>query len=182
MTEYQVKIGFWLRAHDSVSIEAVSDAEAIRKAKAAALKAMASRAYPENIDLDTRREGIIVYVDRVVGGRREVVAEDVEFDDDRIHPAPVLASGVSSYNRHKLALEVQDAVNLRALAREFVRIVDQAADESKSTSATRHDAAVILLVNKFESLCGSAGRFRDAYASCKAKANSRQSQDQEEPS
>jgi hypothetical protein len=32
MTEYVVKIAFWLRAFDSVTIEATSDAEAIEKA------------------------------------------------------------------------------------------------------------------------------------------------------
>ena len=31
MTEYVVKIGFWLRAYDSVTVEADADAEAIRK-------------------------------------------------------------------------------------------------------------------------------------------------------
>ena len=35
MTEYVVKIAFWLRAFDSVTIEATSDAEAVEKAKVA---------------------------------------------------------------------------------------------------------------------------------------------------
>ncbi len=60
MTEYIVNIGFWLRAHNSLSIEGESDAEAIEKAKAAAVAAMESMAHPEH----------------------------VEFDDDRIHPPP----------------------------------------------------------------------------------------------
>ena len=33
MTEYIVKIGFWLRAYDSRTIDAASDAEAIEQAK-----------------------------------------------------------------------------------------------------------------------------------------------------
>ena len=45
MTEYLVKVGFWLRAYDSVTVEAVTDSEAIEKAKAAAKTAMDSRAY-----------------------------------------------------------------------------------------------------------------------------------------
>ena len=36
MSEYLVKVGFWLRAYDSMTIEAATDAEAIEKAKAAA--------------------------------------------------------------------------------------------------------------------------------------------------
>jgi len=81
-----------------------------------------------------------------------------------------------NYNRHKIALEVQDAVNLRALAREFVKIGDQAAEETKSTSATWSDPAVVLFVNKFESLCGSAESFSEVYAVCQDRANSTQSQ------
>jgi hypothetical protein len=78
-----------------------------------------------------------------------------------------------SYNRHRIALEVQDAVNLRALAREFVKIVDQASAEAKS--ATWADPAVVLFVNKLESLCRSADKFNEAYAVCKDRANSTQS-------
>ena len=46
MTEYVVKIGFWLRAYDSVTVEADADAEAIEKAKIAATTAMTSTAHP----------------------------------------------------------------------------------------------------------------------------------------
>ena len=55
MTEYVVKIAFWLRAFDSVTIEATSDAEAVDKAKVAATAAMESTAFPEHIDTDERR-------------------------------------------------------------------------------------------------------------------------------
>lgn len=84
MTEYLVKVGFWLRAYDSVTVEAATDAEAIEKAKAAATAAMESRAYPEAIDTDERRHGVIAYIDTLAPGTREAVAEDVAFDDDRI--------------------------------------------------------------------------------------------------
>jgi hypothetical protein len=85
VTEYVVKLAFWLRGWDSVTIEAEADAEAIDKAKAAAKRAMESRVIPESIDTDRRREGLIAYVDRLDPDRRECVVENVVFDDDRIH-------------------------------------------------------------------------------------------------
>ena len=47
MTHYKVKIGFWLSAYDGFALEAVSDAEAIEKAKAAATVAMEASDQPE---------------------------------------------------------------------------------------------------------------------------------------
>ncbi len=88
MTDYIVKIGFWLRAYDTLTVEADNDAEAIEKAKAAAALAMESRAFPDHIDTDERREGVIAFIDRSAGDDREAVIEDVEFDDDRIHGPP----------------------------------------------------------------------------------------------
>jgi hypothetical protein len=88
MSEYIVKIGFWLRAYDGFTVEADSDAGAIEKAKAAAKTAMESGAYPEHIEIAERREGIIAFIDRVTPAGRDVVTEDVEFDDDRNHDAP----------------------------------------------------------------------------------------------
>jgi hypothetical protein len=85
MTEYTVKIGFWLRAYDGFTVEADTDAEAVEKAKAAAKTAMESAANPEEIDFEGRREGVIVFIDRVTAAGREEVAENVAFDDDRIH-------------------------------------------------------------------------------------------------
>ena len=49
---------------------------------------MESIAYPEHIDTDERREGVIAYIDRLIPDGREEVIEDVEFDDDRIRDAP----------------------------------------------------------------------------------------------
>jgi len=70
------------------------------------------------------------------------------------------------YDRFGVALDVQDAGNLRALAREFVRVVDSAMLETQSTVETWNDAAVVLFVNKFESLCRSEARFSAAYKIC----------------
>jgi hypothetical protein len=85
VTEYVMKLAFWLRAWDSVTIEAAADSEAIDKAKAVAKAAMESRASPESIDTDHRREGVIAYVDRLGPDRRESVVENVAFDGDYIH-------------------------------------------------------------------------------------------------
>jgi hypothetical protein len=54
MSEYIVKIGFWLRAYDDFSVDANSDGEAVEKAKTAAKMAMGSTAYPEHIDIEER--------------------------------------------------------------------------------------------------------------------------------
>jgi hypothetical protein len=88
MTEYIVKIAFSLRAFDSLTVEAVTNAEAVEKAKIAAKAAMESMAYPEHIDIDERREGVIAFIDRVTPDGRHAVIEDVAFDDDRIHGPP----------------------------------------------------------------------------------------------
>ncbi len=89
MTEYLVKIGFWLRAYDSITVEANGDAEAIEAAKSAAKAAMEAGCQPEHIEIEDRREGIIAYIDRVTADGKEQVIEAVPFDDDRIHPPPV---------------------------------------------------------------------------------------------
>jgi hypothetical protein len=83
MSEYTVKIGFWLRAYDGFSVEAESDAEAIEKAKGQAKSEMESLAQPEHIDWE-RREGVIVFIDRISDEARAIVAEDLAFDDDWI--------------------------------------------------------------------------------------------------
>ena len=88
MSEYIVKIGFWLRAYDSFAVEAESDADAIENAKAAAKTAMASGAYPEHIDVEERREGIIAFIDHITPDGRQAVIEAVKFDDDHIHDVP----------------------------------------------------------------------------------------------
>ena len=84
MSEYVVKIGFWLRAYDSFTVEADSDAGAIEKAKLSARIAMESRAHPEHIDIEERREGIIAFIDRITRDGRQAVIEDVPFPGDHI--------------------------------------------------------------------------------------------------
>ncbi len=49
---------------------------------------MESGAQPEHIEITDRREGIIVFIDRIEPDGQYTVIEDVEFDDDRIHVAP----------------------------------------------------------------------------------------------
>lgn len=88
MRSYIVKIGFWLRAYETLTVQAASDTDAIREAKIAAMIAMQSTARPEHIDSDERREGVIAWIERVTADGLEAVAEDVEFDDDRIHGVP----------------------------------------------------------------------------------------------
>ena len=85
MTEYLIKVAFWLRAFDSATIEASNDAEAIELGKAAAVTVMASHAHPEAIDFDERREGSIAYIDRVGPCGREEMVNHVSFDSDRLH-------------------------------------------------------------------------------------------------
>lgn len=88
MSEYVVKIAFWPRACDGFKVEAESDADAIEQAKVAATTAMELGAYPEHIELEERREGIIAFIDHITPAGRQAVIEAVEFDDDRIHDLP----------------------------------------------------------------------------------------------
>ena len=79
---------------------------------------------------------------------------------------PMHDPAVKPYNRFKVALDIQDAVNLVALSREFVKVVDAAYEERSGTVSLRDDPAVILFVNKFESMCRSEERFSEAYCEC----------------
>ena len=49
---------------------------------------MESGAYPEHVDIEERREGVIAFIDRVPPGGRYAVGEDLTFDDDRVHDSP----------------------------------------------------------------------------------------------
>ena len=66
------------------------------------------------------------------------------------------------------ALFVQDAVNLRAIARLLVAAADHADNHFGGTEAAWRDPAVVLIVNKIESLVQSNERFSDAYTQCKS--------------
>jgi len=74
-------------------------------------------------------------------------------------------------NQYRLALEVQDAVNLRAIARLLVAAADVAADAG-GTRASYDDPAVILIVSKIESLVRSqeSMRFQIAFENCRTLA------------
>lgn len=71
-----------------------------------------------------------------------------------------------NYNRFRVAIDLQDAGNMRAIAREFVNIVDSAMRETGSTKATWTDPAVVLCVNKLESLARSEANYSLAYQAC----------------
>jgi len=73
-------------------------------------------------------------------------------------------------NRFQTAIDAQDACNLRALARQFVFVVDAAMEELRDTKGTWDDPAVVLFVNKLESLCRSDDRFSAAYSACIERA------------
>lgn len=85
MSEYEIKIGFWLRAFDSVIVEAPDDAAARAIAKTAAMTAMESHAHPEAIDFDERREGSISHIERIDSDGRVEISGFIEFDEDRLH-------------------------------------------------------------------------------------------------
>jgi hypothetical protein len=72
-----------------------------------------------------------------------------------------------SVTRFERALYLQDATNLRAIARELVRAADEAANEG-GTDASYHDAAVVLIANKIESLVHSeqTNTYSVAYDEC----------------
>jgi hypothetical protein len=72
--------------------------------------------------------------------------------------------------RFQLALDVQSGGNLRAIARAFVAVVDAADAELHSTMAVWCDPAVVLFVNKLESLVRSEANFSQAYAECQRRA------------
>lgn len=69
---------------------------------------------------------------------------------------------------YQSALDVQDACNLRAIARLLVAAADAAADAG-GTQASYDDPAVILIVSKIESLVNSSWRFDGAYHECKRR-------------
>lgn len=83
MTEYIVKLRFWLRCWDSMDIEAKNDEEAIRIASDIAREMMQLVSFPESIETDERREGLISYIDRVDAQDRTEITETIEFHGAR---------------------------------------------------------------------------------------------------
>lgn len=80
MTEYVVKLRFWLRCWDSMTIDADSDADAIAMAPQVARELMFATGFPESVEADERREGLISYIDRVDAEGRNEIAEAIDFD------------------------------------------------------------------------------------------------------
>lgn len=78
----------------------------------------------------------------------------------------------ADFNRFKVALDLQDGVNLRAIARSLVLAADAANMEGGGTAATYADPAVILIINKLESLVRSEaiGTFSRAFAECQQRS------------
>lgn len=86
MSVYVVKLRFWLRAYDSTTVSAATKAEAFYMAKLVARRMMGSTGRPDEIDTESRREGLISYIDRIDGDGPEL-AEAIVFDGDRpLHP------------------------------------------------------------------------------------------------
>jgi len=83
MTEYVVKLRFWLRCWDSMTIDVDGDADAIAMAPQVAREMMLSASFPESIEADERRGGLISYIDRVDAGGRDEVAEAIEIEGAR---------------------------------------------------------------------------------------------------
>ena len=69
-----------------------------------------------------------------------------------------------TYNRFATALAIQDACNINAVARELVKVLDDARVNGLTGIDLVSDAAVILLVNKLDSMVNySADHFSRAY-------------------
>ena len=101
--------------------------------------------------------------------RREKAANDgcySAFAERRVAAREQFLAGGNLY---KDALDVQDACNLRAIARLLVRSADAAADAG-GTDASYRDAAVVLIVGKIESLVHSDDRFSAAYDECLSRS------------
>jgi hypothetical protein len=92
--------------------------------------------------------------------------------DERCECGGVIKVPPPVANRFAQAIQVQDACNLRAIARLLVKAADEAADAG-GTDASYKDPAVILIVDKIESLVHSqfAIRNADAWDQCKRLAN-----------
>lgn len=86
MTNYTVKLRFWLRAYDSTEISAATDTEALYLARAAARHMMAQTGQPEEIDMEERHEGLISFID-TMSEAPSPLAAGIVFDGDRpLHP------------------------------------------------------------------------------------------------
>jgi hypothetical protein len=122
MTEYQVTVGFWLRAYDRATIVAPNDAEILTMAKTVAIEIMGSSEKVDTVDFDERREGTIIFVDRVTPRGNEEVHQDIAFDDDHIHPAS--HNFVEKISILPTDIELDDAGKAEALRQYFTLIAE----------------------------------------------------------
>lgn len=83
MTEYIVKLRFWLRCWDSMTIDVETDVEGIGMARRVAAEMMRSASFPDSIEADERREGLVSYIDRIDAEGRNEIAEAIEFQGAR---------------------------------------------------------------------------------------------------
>lgn len=149
MTEYAAKVGFWLRAFDSITVEADSDAEAVEKATLAATAAMGSTSPPDHIDFNERRESVITLVARITRGSRDALDERIAFDADRIHPnnATVEAGDGSQPRRVVFSylvpvhVEVEDGLVSRVTVIDETPVADPAVVEGDASYLTEAVAA-----------------------------------------
>lgn len=86
------------------------------------------------------------------------------------HPVVRDECGRINFDRFRSAIDIQDAGIMRAIAREFVRVVDAAMHDTGSTIESWADPAVVLFVNKLESLSRSEVNFSAAYEACQKYA------------
>jgi hypothetical protein len=57
-------------------------------------------------------------------------------------------------NRFQTAMQIQDAVNLVAVAGEFHRMCIEVLEETHSTDAVKRDAAILWMIDKINDLVG----------------------------
>lgn len=112
MTKYIVKLRFWLRCWEGMTIDADNDADAIAMASQVAREMMYSASFPESIEADERRGGLISYIDRIDAEGRDEIAEAIEFDGARAL-FPKAAALISRLTQ--LDVDGQDETNLRQL-------------------------------------------------------------------
>jgi len=71
-----IKLRFWLRCWDSMTIDAETDADAIGMGQQVAREMMLGSGFPEPIEADERREGLTSYIDRIdAEGRNEIAGQ-----------------------------------------------------------------------------------------------------------
>jgi hypothetical protein len=86
------------------------------------------------------------------------------------HPDITIPGRPAGYDRFKVAYEIQDACNPSGVARELVRVVEDATRDPACTGTdwVRSDAAVVAVVDKLRDLMGLDAF--EALRTCREKA------------